>query len=155
MLPFSGSIRYEEGNPGSERDWVNMRRQKLAYIFQGLQLFPTMTVTENIRLKADLTGHKRPNEIAQMLTELGLEEKQYKLARELSFGQRQRVAIIRALCQPFRFLICDEPFSHLDYQTALTVCELIDRELRSQGAGLLLSSLSPESPMSIENILKV
>ena len=59
----------------------------------------------------------------------------------MSYGQRQRVAIIRALCQPFEFLLMDEPFSHLDDANIKIASNLIKEELKMQQAGFLLVSL--------------
>jgi len=60
----------------------------------------------------------------------------------LSFGQQQRVAIIRALCQPFEYLLADECFSHIDYENSLSAYQVIKEACDMQGAGLILTSLN-------------
>ena len=62
-------------------------------------------------------------------------------AARLSVGQQQRVAAIRAVCQPFDFLMLDEPVSHLDDQRNRTVAEIFDEEARTQGAGIITTSV--------------
>ena len=64
--------------------------------------------------------------------------------KNLSFGQKQRVAIIRALMKPFEFLICDEPFSHLDEQNTIKCTKLIEKRLEEENAGLILLALQEE-----------
>ena len=77
-----------------------------------------------------------------MAQTLGIEEFMDRKAGILSFGQQQRVAIIRALCQPFNFLLADECFSHMDHHNSHMAYQLILEECSTQGAGLLLTSLN-------------
>ena len=63
------------------------------------------------------------------------------MVQTLSLGQRQRTALIRALCQPFKFLLLDEPFSHLDEVNTAILVDIIEEELKDRGAGLLVTSL--------------
>ena len=65
-------------------------------------------------------------------------------AETLSYGQRQRIAIVRALAQPFRYLMLDEPFSHLDLDNARLARELIDEQVGAQGATLVVASLGED-----------
>ena len=71
----------------------------------------------------------------------------------LSFGQQQRVAIVRALCQPFEYLFADECFSHMDSENSLIAYQLIREECKVRGAGLILTSLSktdlPDADISL------
>ena len=97
----------------SWREWSNLRKKNLSYIFQGLELFESLTARENILLKNNITGFQLPHRIEEMAQALGIEEFMGRKAGILSFGQQQRVAIIRALCQPFNFLLADECFSPL------------------------------------------
>ena len=76
-----------------------------------------------------------------MAKNLGVSDLLDKACHTLSYGQRQRIAIIRALCQPFDFLLLDEPFSHLDEANTMKACQLIDEVVREQKASLILVSL--------------
>ncbi|MCO5269995.1 MAG: ATP-binding cassette domain-containing protein [Brumimicrobium sp.] len=122
-------------------DWINLRKNQISCIFQDLQLFPKLTVAENLLLKNELTHTFSMDEIKQMVSELGIENKWDSICEQLSFGQQQRVAIIRALCQPFEWLILDEPFSHLDTENILKASSLIKKVVEAQQAGIILTSL--------------
>ncbi len=126
----------------SWREWSNLRKKNLSYIFQGLELFEGLTARENILLKNSITGFQLSHRIEEMAQTLGIEEFMDRKAGILSFGQQQRVAIIRALCQPFNFLLADECFSHMDHHNSRMAYQLILEECSVQGAGLLLTSLN-------------
>ena len=126
----------------SGKDWAHIRKEKLSFIFQGLELFDELTALDNIHLKNSITQHKSPDEIREMARKLGLEAFLNRPAGILSFGQQQRIAIIRALCQPFDFLLADECFSHMDRENSLIALELIREECEQQHAGLILTSLN-------------
>lgn len=115
----------------------------LSYMFQDLCLFSELTAMENVQLKNRLTDFKSDSEIERMLDALLPEGKKHQPVATLSLGQRQRVAAVRALCQPFRFLLLDEPFSHLDHDTAAQVAAMISDEVERQGAGLIVTALDP------------
>lgn len=122
-------------------EWANIRRNKVSMVFQGLGLFPELTTLENIALKNKLTQHKTSAEIHTLISRLGLQNHIHKPAAILSFGQQQRVALIRALCQPFECLLLDEPFSHLDSENATICMHIIEEELQQQNAIGILTSL--------------
>lgn len=124
------------------RDWSLTRKSKLSFIFQGLELFDDLTALENIRLKNNITAYHSEERITEMAHALGIEPFLHRKAGILSFGQQQRVAIIRALCQPFNFLLADECFSHMDLENSLTAYQLIREECEAREAGLILTSLN-------------
>lgn len=134
-------------------DWSELRQDKLSIIFQDLRLFPELTAMENIQLKADLKNFKTADEIKQMALKLGVDHLLEKAAKTLSYGQRQRIAIIRALCQPFDFLLLDEPFSHLDALNIQIASDLIEAEVNRQNAGLILVSLGEKYHFSYDHEL--
>ena len=77
-----------------------------------------------------------------MAKRLDMSEFLHRKAGILSFGQQQRVAILRALCQPFNYLLADECFSHIDRTNSLKAYQVIREECESQHAGLILTSLN-------------
>ncbi len=122
-------------------DWAKLRQQQLSIIFQDLRLFPQLSVGDNLLLKNQLTKHKSLEEIRAMAEQLGVLFLWDKPAGILSYGQRQRVAIIRALCQPFDFLLMDEPFAHLDEENIQKCCDLIMESCQAEDAGYMIASL--------------
>lgn len=140
-LNFTGSIKYLNIN---NDDLIYLRRNKLSYVFQDFKLFPELNIIENLRLKNNLTEYKSEEELLDLVEKVDLINKKDSLIRELSLGQRQRVAIIRSLCQPFSFLLLDEPFSHLDDSNIEILTNLIDQELESRQAGMILTTLNNE-----------
>ncbi|MBQ4292360.1 MAG: ATP-binding cassette domain-containing protein [Muribaculaceae bacterium] len=121
--------------------WCQIRRSSLALLPQEMRLFPELTAMENIMLKNNLSGHKTREEIAEMMRRLEIADKIDSPVAILSIGQQQRVAIIRALCQPFDFLILDEPVSHLDSRNNATVAALAVEEAKAQGAAIIATSV--------------
>ncbi len=122
-------------------DWAEIRQSTLSIIFQNLRLFPDLSAMANIEIKNKLTGHKSKEEILGMAKQLGVDHLLEKPCGQLSYGQQQRIAIIRALCQPFELIILDEPFSHLDPENISKAGALIEEECKKQGSGLILVTL--------------
>ena len=125
----------------SGKHWSSIRKERLSFIFQGLELFDELTALDNIQLKNSITEAKSVEEIMNMAGRLGISDFLDKKTGILSFGQQQRVAIIRALCQPFEYLLADECFSHIDNKNSMTAFELIMEECSRREAGLILTSL--------------
>ena len=118
-----------------------LRTRVLSFMFQDLGLFPQLTAMENVQLKNRLTGFKSDAEIEAMLDVLLPEGKKHQPVATLSLGQRQRVAAVRALCQPFKIILMDEPFSHIDSENARCVADMVMGEVGRQGAGLIVTAL--------------
>jgi ABC-type lipoprotein export system ATPase subunit len=125
----------------NSKDWSRFRKQRASYIFQGLELFDDLSAMDNILLKNRITKFKSVNQIMDMADRLDMTPFLHRKCRLLSFGQQQRIAIIRALCQPFEFLFADESFSHIDKQNSAVALQLIREECNAQNAGLILTSL--------------
>lgn len=126
----------------SRTQWSVLRKEKISFIFQGLELFDELSGLDNILLKNRITDCKSEKEIRDMAALLGMEQHLDKAAGILSFGQQQRVAIIRALCQPYEFLLADECFSHIDRDNSLIAFELMEKECAGRSAGLVLTALN-------------
>lgn len=140
---FTGSIQFDSKDIASytEPEWTQLRREKISIVFQGLRLFPELTAMENIQLKNQLTNHKTEAEILAYMKRLDVDELAHKKAETLSYGQQQRVAIVRALCQPFELLLLDEPFSHIDDVQISNATTLILEEVAERNATLVIASL--------------
>lgn len=134
-------------------EWCAIRTRSLAYLPQEMHLFPELTVMENIMIKNRLTDCRSEAWIRQTLERLEIEGKADSPAALLSVGQQQRVAIIRALCQPFDFLLIDEPVSHLDARNNNIVASLIDEEARFNEAAVIATSVGNKINLSIQSTL--
>lgn len=146
---FEGKIQFSK----THKSIVERRRYCLSYVFQDFKLFPALSIFENILLKNKLTEHKTVEQIDEMLELLQLGSKKNRLVQQLSLGERQRVAIIRALCMNFDFLLLDEPFSHLDENNIKVATQLIKSEIENNEAGLILTSLGSEYYFEYDKVL--
>lgn len=140
---YSGKITIDGQDQKSiELDqWSDIRTRKLAFLAQDMRLFPNLTLGENLLIKNKLTDFKLESEIKQMLEQLELDHKWDQVAGTLSLGQQQRVALIRALLQPFELLLMDEPFSHIDEANIKRALQMILNEVEEQKAGYILTTL--------------
>ena len=143
---FEGEVMIEEKNIKNMlmNDWADVRQKKMSIVFQDLRLFLSLTAWENIILKRDLTDTPSVNDAKMMAEALGVTAVLNQKAETLSYGQRQRIAIIRALCQPFEILFLDEPFSNLDVENIKIATQLIKETCKKNQAGLVLVSLGEE-----------
>ena len=124
------------------KQWSVLRKDKLSFIFQGLELFDSLTALENIQLKNSITKHLALDRVMELADRLGIYAFLQKKAGILSFGQQQRVSILRALSQPFDYLLADECFSHIDHENSLKAYQVIREVCEEQHAGLILTSLN-------------
>jgi ABC-type lipoprotein export system ATPase subunit len=154
---YDGTILYDgrDIKTFTVDEWVEIRQRKISTVFQDLQLFHKLTVAENLLLKNELTNFKTETEIKAMLAELEIDHKWNDPCGLLSMGQQQRVAIVRSLCQPFNWLVLDEPFSHLDERNSLRCLAMIDAECTSQKAGFVLTSLDDDNRFTYDYELKL
>ncbi|MCM1028770.1 MAG: ATP-binding cassette domain-containing protein [Alloprevotella sp.] len=121
--------------------WSELRCRSLALMPQEMRLFPELTALENISVKNSLTRHKSSGQVMEMLERLGVAEHAMRPAGRMSIGQQQRVALVRTLCQPFDFILLDEPVSHLDEGNNQTAARMVEEEAKAQGAGIISTSV--------------
>lgn len=137
----SGSIIFDGKNLGEKKvNWQEVR-QKIGMVFQSYDLFPHMTVIENILL-GPTKVQKRPKEevlkqAEQLLDRVGLLDRKNSYPRELSGGQKQRIAIVRALCMNPEIMLFDEVTASLDPEMVREVLEVI-KDLAKQGMTMII-----------------
>ena len=129
-----------------EKELPRIRREAIGFVFQGFNLFPTLTAAENVALALDVRGMR--GAIArergeELLAEVGLAEKARSFPADLSGGQKQRVAIARALAGNPPILLADEPTAALDSTSGRTVIELLQRLAREHGRAVVLVTHDP------------
>lgn len=134
-------------------EWTRLRQQNLSLLWQELRLFPELTAWENVEIKNQLTKYKKKKEITSWFEELGIADKLHTKVGLMSFGQQQRVALMRALCQPFDLLMADEPISHLDDNNAQQMSDLMLQEVQRQGAALIVTSIGKHISIHYDQIL--
>lgn len=135
--------------------WQEIRRCHLAYLPQELDLFPELSAFQNIKLKNNLTGFVDDAQIRQWLDMIGLADRKDFPVGKMSIGQQQRVAIVRAICQPFDFIILDEPVSHLDVRNNEIAAELISQIARKNNAAIIATSVGNQLMFDAHSMLKL
>ena len=144
-LLFDGRDASSLGIP----DWQEIRRAHIAYLPQELALFPELSAIDNILLKGEICGDVDMKRVGEWMERLGITDRRDYPAGKLSIGQQQRVALIRSLCQPFDFMLLDEPVSHLDEANNRVAARIVEEEALRQGAGVIIFSVG--NPLMIEN----
>ena len=125
----------------SVEDWTHIRSTQISCVFQDLQLFDKLSVKENFSMLPAFAPSYDLEDAKNMLDKLDIAHKWESTVGTLSFGQKQRVALIRSLMKPFDLLVCDEPFSHLDSQNTDKCIELMNKRLEEEQAGMIISAL--------------
>jgi len=128
------------------------RTSTFGIVFQDLRLFLSQTPSENIAIhQSDLSeGIISQEEIQTYASRLGIQDLLEKKCEVLSYGQRQRVAILRALSRSFQWLILDEPFSHLDEDNQYKAGNLILDVVEKNSASMIITGLNKISPAMID-----
>lgn len=152
---YSGQLFFDDTDVSTFQvaDWVENRRIHISHLFQELRLFPELTAMENVMIKNNLTHFKTEEQIKEWFDMLGIANKMDAKVGRMSFGQQQRVAMIRALVQPFDFLLADEPISHLDDNNSRIMGELMMGEANAQGAGVIVTSIGKHMDLNYERRL--
>jgi putative ABC transport system ATP-binding protein len=121
-------IRGREVTRLSEKQLPRVRLDNIGFIFQGFNLFPTLTACENVELALDLKGIRGRGarlRARQLLEQVGLDDKRRSFPADLSGGQKQRVAIARALAGDPEIILADEPTAALDSMSGRAVMEML------------------------------
>ena len=124
-----------------ERELPAVRLKNIGFIFQGFNLFPTLTVGENVELALDLKGirgAKAKGESRRLLEQVGLAAKYNSFPSDLSGGQKQRVAIARALSGSPGVILADEPTAALDSHSGRNVMEMMRELAQTHGRGVVV-----------------
>ena len=136
----------EEVSAMGEDELVRLRREKIGFVFQAFGLVPILTAAENVevplRLRSEHPG-VRTKRVAELLELGGLAGRARHRPYELSGGEQQRVAIVRALANRPRLLIADEPTGQLDSRNARTIMQVIRELVRSEGVSAIVATHDP------------
>ena len=154
---YTGHVYFDDADTidFSVSQWADSRRHSISHLFQELRLFPELTAMENVQIKNKLTGFKSEKQILEWFDMLGIADKVNAKAGLMSFGQQQRVAMIRSLVQPFDFILADEPISHLDDRNAEIMASIMMDEAHRQGAGVIVTSIGKHMNLNYERTVKL
>lgn len=154
---YVGEVRFDDRDTRGFKvvEWVEIRKRHVAFLFQELRLFPELSAYENVKIKNDLAGGKSSEEILEWFGRLGIADKVDQKVGLMSFGQQQRVAMMRALVQPFDFILADEPISHLDDNNSRIMGQILMEEARRQGAGVIVTSIGKHIDLDYERTLRL
>ena len=130
LRPTSGSVHIfdEEVSALEEARLPRVRRTQIGYIFQGFNLFPALTALENVEATLNLKGWRGEEgraEARNLLTRVGLEKRMHHLPEDLSGGEKQRMAVARALAGDPPIILADEPTGMLDSKTGRLISEIL------------------------------
>ena len=152
---YEGKILFDQQDIIQYRvkEWTDVRRLHISCLFQDLRLFPELTALENVEIKNQLTQRKSKEEIVSWFERMGIADKMNTQIGLMSFGQQQRVAMIRALVQPFDFILADEPISHLDDQNAEMMGVIMMEEAQAQHAGFIVTSIGKHMDLKYDQII--
>jgi len=154
---YNGIISYrnENINSFSLEKFSVFRQKNISIVFQDLRLFRNQTVIKNLELKRQLNPYHPKEKITEMAGRLGIENKLNKQAGTCSYGEQQRIAIIRSLLQPFDFLLLDEPFSNLDDNNRDIAMELIAEECSKRNASMIFADLKKRNFFNDQRIFQL
>ena len=154
--PTAGSIRLDglEITTLAESEMARFRRKNIGYIFQSFHLIPTLTAQENVAVPLELRGDPSASaRSAELLSTVGLQDRQSHYPIQLSGGEQQRVAVARAFaCRP-SILLADEPTGNLDSATGRQVIDLLLALNRDHGSTLVLVTHDPDLASYADRII--
>jgi len=132
------------------------RAADLGFVFQRSHLIPNLSVEENVRLGTRYSAHDQnltSQSVAQALEEVGLADRKTAIAKTLSGGEMQRVAIARTLARPARLWLADEPTGNLDSSQSEEIINLLKQRAKEHGATLIVVTHEPEIAQRLDRII--
>lgn len=156
--PDSGEILFNEQiaiEKGTEKQLDKFRSKSIGFIFQFHYLLPEFTSLENVLIPALITRKESRKKAIELLEEVGLANRMGHKPNNLSGGEQQRVAIVRALINEPDLILADEPIGNLDFQTGNEVYSLLARLTKENGKTLIMATHSKELAMKTDRVVKI
>jgi putative ABC transport system ATP-binding protein len=145
--PTSGALYFQGRDYARVRDLDRLRAGQFGFVFQSFYLLPILTAVENVQVpmfESALPARQRQRKAVELLKLVGVEHRANHLPEQLSVGERQRVAVARALANDPIVLLADEPTGNLDSVNAQAVFDLFERLHRERGVTLVLITHDPD-----------
>jgi putative ABC transport system ATP-binding protein len=139
----------------AEPERARLRREKLGFVFQAFHVLPHLSVAENIGLPLRLLGRPDDARTSALLDAVGLAGLGARSPAQLSGGQLQRVAMARALVHRPLLILADEPTGNLDPATADRMMDLLQAQVRAEGAACLLVTHSAAAAARADRVLRL
>ncbi|ODT96677.1 MAG: ABC transporter [Planctomycetes bacterium SCN 63-9] len=155
--PTSGET-YFRGSPLSRLDLDRYRAREIGFVFQSFYLLPTLSAVENIQVpmfETSLTRAQRAERAERLIADVGMAHRKDQPATNLSVGERQRIAIARALANEPTLLLADEPTGNLDSKSQSDILELLENLRRSKGLTLLMITHSQDVADAADRVIKM
>ena len=137
----------------NKKQLTEYRRHDVGFVFQFYNLIGNLTALENVELANQIC--KDPLDAAQILKDVGLEQRMKNFPSQLSGGEQQRVAIARALAKNPKLLLCDEPTGALDYQTGKAILQLLQDTGRKTGMTVIIITHNGALTAMADRVIKV
>ncbi len=161
--PTAGHVTLDDQNLNelSEDERASLRAAKLGFVFQSFQLIPTLTALENVLVPIELqSGEARTatgadERARDLLTRVGLGDREHHYPAQLSGGEQQRVGLARAFANQPKILMADEPTGNLDADTGRTVIDLMVRLNKEEGTTLVLVTHDTELAAQAHRIVRL
>ena len=156
--PTSGSLIFEGKTVDRSTDLDELRSRAIGFVFQSFYLLPTLTALENIQVPMfgrGTTGVQRIEKAKELLEAVGMTDRAKHLPKQLSVGQRQRIAIARSLANDPRLLLADEPTGNLDTVTAAGILELFAQLHTDRNMTLITVTHSEEVALAAQRVIHV
>ena len=136
------------------RELTAYRRYDIGFVFQFYNLVQNLTAYENVELAAQ-TCKDKSIDAAQVLKQVGLEDRMNNFPAQLSGGEQQRVSIARALTKSPKLLLCDEPTGALDYNTGKTILKLLQDTCREKGMTVVVITHNQAITPMADRVIKI
>ena len=157
-VPTDGIISFEGTDITDASVDIDVMREKIGMVFQQFNLFPNMTIKDNIMLapvkRKKMSKEDAEKKALELLTRIGLSDKADSYPSQLSGGQKQRVAIARALIAKPQVILADEPTGALDSKTTVEVMELL-RKVNLEGLTMVIVTHEPSVAEATDRIIRV
>lgn len=155
-LPSSGRVRIDRRDiTGADEDQLAaLRNEVIGFVFQSFHLVPSMTALENVAFPAELKGDENASSRArELLEQVGLTDRAHNLPSQLSGGEKQRIALCRAMINHPKLLFADEPTGNLDSENGQAILDQLLALKLAYNSTLVLVTHNPDIARAADRVL--